>query len=173
MRDAGSRTALQSGRMSLAPRPARLFVIALLAAVAVCGALSIEAWPLTGWRLFSRERHQLASGWAATSVDAQGRQTPIPFDSFPASSSRFVNVMSGFARLSPAEREATCQTWARLVRERSGDTTGGLRLYSTIRDLREHIGRSQPVEPVRTLRWACADGRGARRAEPAPAGARP
>jgi len=150
--------------MSLAPWPARVFASALVVAVALCGALSVEAWPLTGWRLFSTERQATAVGWLGTSVDARGRETPIPFGRFPAADQHFISVMSSYASHAPAEQEATCVAWARLVRRYGGDTARGLRLYSTRRDMRRHVGRREPVQAVPTLRWTCADGHGARSA---------
>ncbi len=150
--------------MPLAPWPARVFASALVVAVALCGALSVEAWPLTGWRLFSTERRPIAVGWLATSVDARGRETPIPFERFPAADRHFISVMSTYAAQSPAEQEATCAAWALLVRRYGGDTARGLRLYSTKRDIRRHIGRREPVRAVPSLRWTCADGHGARSA---------
>ena len=150
--------------MSLASWPARLYLIAFVGAIAVCGALSIEAWPFTSWRLFSRERREIATGWVATSVGARGRETRIPFGRFAKPDRYFVSVMSSYGRLTPREREATCRAWARLVRRHGGSTAGGLRLYATTRDMRRHIGRRAPVAPVARLRWTCADGRGARSA---------
>lgn len=43
----------------MAPWPARLFLVSFVGAVAVCGAFSIEDWPLTWFRLFSRERPEV------------------------------------------------------------------------------------------------------------------
>lgn len=148
--------------MSMAPWPARLFVIGFTLAITICGAFSIEAWPLTGWRLFSHERRQITTSWEATSVDALNTETPIPFDRFDKADQHFINVMSGYRRLSPGKQEATCQAWARLVREHGGSTAGGLRLYATTRDMRRHVGRDEPVAATRKLRWTCADRRGAR-----------
>jgi len=152
--------------MPLASWPARLFVVGFTLAIAICGALSIEAWPLTGWRLFSHERRQITTSWTATSVDKRGRETPIPFGRFDAADGHFINIMSGYRSLSPQKQEATCQAWARLVREHGGDARGGLRLYLTIRDMRRHVGRDEPVVPQRELRWTCAGGRGVRAITP-------
>ncbi len=152
--------------MSLASWPARVFVIGFVGAIAACGALSIEAWPFTSWRLFSRERRAVATSWIATSVDARGHETRIHFSRFSKPNRYFVSVMSSYGRLPPREQEATCRAWARLVRRRGGDVAGGLRLYATTRDMRRHIGRRERVMPAKSLRWTCAGGRGARRAAP-------
>jgi hypothetical protein len=151
--------------MLLARWPARLYAIALVVAVALCGALSIEAWPLTGWRLFATERRPIAHGWMATSVDARGHETEIPFDRFPAADRHLTSVMWTYAARTPAEQEATCVAWARLVRRYGGSAERGLRLYSTTRDMRRHVGRHEPVQAIAKLRWTCADGHGARAAD--------
>jgi hypothetical protein len=157
--------------MPLAPWPARAFVVAFTVAIAVCGAFSIEAWPLTGWRLFSHERHRIATGWMATSVDANGTQTPIAFGRFPAADRHFLSIMRTYGTLAADEQEAICLTWARLVRRQGASTAGGLRLYATTRDMRLHVGRGEPVAPTASLRWTCAGGHGARRARAGAAGA--
>jgi hypothetical protein len=158
--------------MPLAPWPARAFVVAFTVAIAVCGALSIEAWPLTGWRLFSHERHRIATDWMATSVDSHGSQTPVSFGRFPAADRHFLSIMRTFGALAADEQEAICQAWTRLVRRQGASTAGGLRLYATTRDMRLHVGRREPVAPTASLRWTCAGGHGARRAAASAAGAR-
>jgi len=150
--------------MSAARWPARAWFLTFVGAIVVCGALSIEAWPFTSWRLFSRERREIATGWMATSVDARGRERRVRFIRFAKPDRYFVSVMSTYARLSPREQAATCRAWARLVRRHGGSVAGGLRLYATTRDMREHVGRRAPVAPVARLRWTCADGHGARAA---------
>jgi len=150
--------------MPLAPWPARLYLVAFVGTIAICGALSIEAWPFTSWRLFSRERRAIATGWMATSVDAHGRETPIRFSRFAKPDRYFVSVMSSYGRLPPDRQEATCRAWARLVRRHGASAAGGLRLYATTRDMRRHIGRRERVKPSASLRWTCADGRGVRAA---------
>lgn len=152
--------------MPLAPWPARVFVIAFAVAIAACGAFSIEAWPLTGWRLFSKERPQIATSWMGTSVDARGEETPIDFGRFPKADRYFISVMSTYGSLSRGEQEATCRAWARLVRRHGGSTQGGLRLYATRRDMRRHVGRREPLAAIQTLRWTCADGHGMRDGAP-------
>jgi hypothetical protein len=160
--------------MPLAPWPARLYFLSFVGAIAVCGAVSIEAWPFTSWRLFSRERRPIATSWMATSVDARGRETRIRFSRFSTPDRYFVSVMSSYGRLAPRQQEATCRAWARLVRLHGGSAARGLRLYATTRDMRLHVGRRERVAPTARLRWTCADGHGARaaRRDRAPSGPR-
>jgi len=158
--------------MRLAPWPSRLFVTALLVTVGVCGTLSIEAWPMTGWRLFSTERQRIDRGWRAVSVDAQGRETPVDFARFGSTYRFFNRTMTGFATLSRARQQTTCRTWRRIVRQRGGRVEGGLRLYATTRDMGRHIGRRAPVVARATLMWTCTERHGARGAGARGAGAR-
>jgi hypothetical protein len=148
--------------MPLAPWPGRLFLVTFVGAVAVCGALSIEAWPLTSFRLFSRERHEVARGWMATSVDARGHETRIRFARFPRPDRAFIAIMATYGQLSSDEQAATCRAWARLVRRHGGSAGGGLRLYATTRHMRLHVGRRERVKAQARLRWTCSDRHGVR-----------
>jgi hypothetical protein len=48
----------QRGTEDAAPRWARWFVTLFLVSFILCGAVEVEAWPLTVWRLFSHLRHE-------------------------------------------------------------------------------------------------------------------
>ncbi|HEX7147705.1 MAG TPA: hypothetical protein VF512_09355, partial [Actinomycetota bacterium] len=52
-------------RQAPAPRWARWFVGAYLAVFVVCGVVGLEAWPLTGWRLFADARQARQPGFQA------------------------------------------------------------------------------------------------------------
>lgn len=146
--------------MPLAPWPARLFLVAFVATVAVCGALRVEAWPLTGFRLFADERGEVAKAWMATSVDARGRETRIRFARFGQADRHFTSIMAGYARLTPAEQAATCRAWARLVRRHGASTAGGLRLYATSRHMRLNGRLRERGRTEAQLRWTCSDRHG-------------
>src|SRR6266511_1677784 len=62
---------------------ARRFVWAFLAAFVIAGVFGIEAWPLTGWRLFADARTAKQVSWQGVTVDAAGRERPIPWDDLP------------------------------------------------------------------------------------------
>ena len=142
--------------MPLAPWPARLFVAVFTLAIVVCGTLSIEAWPFTGWRLFSHERRAVTASWAAATVDGRGRETLLQWERFPPADRHFLSIMSSFEHRTAAEQEAVCRTWARLQRRHAGVRARAVRIYRTMRDMRRHVGRRAPVEPERRLRWTCA-----------------
>jgi hypothetical protein len=57
-----------------APWFARPFVVAVPRRPFGVSAVTVEAWPLTSWRLFSHLRHDEQSSWQAFAVDGRGRE---------------------------------------------------------------------------------------------------
>jgi hypothetical protein len=137
-----------------APAWARWFVGAFLLAFVVCGLTGIEAWPLTGWRLFSHVRTEHQTTWRAAAVDAAGGERGVAFAGLPVAYKGFTLIMSRFDELSVARREETCRAWARAV-GRSGQDIESLRLYRLDRDLvPRRAGR--PATPAgQTLAYEC------------------
>jgi hypothetical protein len=134
----------------------RRFVAVYLAAFLVCGLFGLEAWPLTGWRLFADARTARQAGWQAVTVDRQGRETPIPFRDLPAGYHGDVQVLKGFGGLPERRKLAVCAAWVDAVRARGGQVEA-VRVYQTTADTSARVGdRSAP--PVRTLRFTCAGG---------------
>ena len=140
-----------------APRWARWYVGVFLALFLVCGVAGFEAWPLTGWRLFADARQARQPGFQAVTVDAEGRETPIPFSRLPAGYRGDVQVLKGFAGLPPARQAAVCQAWAEAVRDRGGEVAA-VRIYQTVTDVSRRAG-DRGVPPERTLRFTCRPGR--------------
>jgi hypothetical protein len=135
------------------PRWARWFVGAYLALFVVCGVAGLEAWPLTGWRLFADARQARQPGFQAVTVDRAGRETPIPFRDLPAGFQGDVQVLKGFAGLPPARQAAVCQAWAQQIRARGGEVAE-LRIYATVTDVSRRAG-DRAAPPDRTLRFTC------------------
>jgi hypothetical protein len=140
------------------PLPAwtRRFVAAFLAAFVVCGVFGLEAWPLTGWRLFADARQPVQVGWQAVTVDAAGRETPVPFGDLPAGFGGNVQVLKGFGGLPAAEQAAVCRAWAEAVRARGGQVEA-VRIYRTVTDVSRRVGQ-RGAPPARELRWTCREG---------------
>ncbi|HWD48021.1 MAG TPA: hypothetical protein VHM23_30665 [Actinomycetota bacterium] len=136
-----------------APRWARWFVGAYLAVFVICGVAGLEAWPLTGWRLFADARQARQPGFQAVTTDADGRETPIPFRDLRAGFRGDVQVLKGFASLPSARQAAVCQAWAREVRARGGEVAE-LRIYATVTDVSDRAG-DRAASPTRTLRFTC------------------
>jgi hypothetical protein len=140
-----------------APPWARWYVGVFLALFLVCGVFGLEAWPLTGWRLFADARQARQPGFQAVTVDGQGQETPIPFRDLPAGYHGDVQLLKGFAALSRARQAAVCQAWAEAVRDRGGEVAE-VRIYSTVTDVSRRAG-DRGAPPDRTLRFTCRPGR--------------
>jgi hypothetical protein len=93
------------------PRRVKWFVRAFLAAFIACGLAGIEAWPLTGFRLFSHLRRERSVSWERTAVDAQGLERAINFAGLPDGYRSFVLVATSFQGKPKDERDAMCRAW--------------------------------------------------------------
>jgi hypothetical protein len=139
-----------------APRWARWFVGVYLALFVACGVAGLEAWPLTGWRLFADARRAVQPGFQAVTVDRSDRETPIPFRDLPVGYRGDVQVLKGFAALPRDRQAAVCQAWAEAVRARGGEVAE-VRIYSTLTDVSRRVG-DRGAPPARTLRFSCRPG---------------
>jgi hypothetical protein len=138
-------------------------VAAYLVAFLACGLFAVEAWPLTGWRLFSHLRHAQLGGWRVYTVDAAGQEKRVDFAVFPRPDRHLTLIMRDYPRQSKAGQEAVCQAWAGHLRAR-GQAVSGVRIYRTVVDLHRHRYHRRPPPPRRRLAYLCADGKGARAA---------
>lgn len=139
------------------PLRTRIFVLAFLAAFVVAGAARIEAWPLTGWRLFSQPRSAYQVSWEAVAVDGEGLETPLPFERLSGAYRGFLHVLKGFRRLPETGRVAACDAWASAFR-RLGGRLEALRVYRIERDVSARAGRRGAPPAARVLAYTCADG---------------
>ncbi len=151
--------------MQTVERPAvpvwtRWFVAAFLTLFAVCGVAGIEAWPLTGWRLFADARQPVQVAWQAVTVDAAGHETPVPFRDLPAGFHGNVQVLKGFAALGAGEQAAVCRAWADAVRARGGQVEA-VRVYRTVTDVSRRVG-DRGAPPAREMRFTCGGPGGSR-----------
>ncbi|HKE98574.1 MAG TPA: hypothetical protein VKG45_06570 [Actinomycetes bacterium] len=135
------------------PRWVRWYLGVFLAAFALCGVVGVEAWPLTGWRLFADARSARQAGWQVTAVDAAGREQPLPFGRLPAGYQGHVQVLKGFPAVGPRRQGAVCQAWAAAL-SGLGEQPAELRVYATVTDLADRRGRVG-APPRRSLRYRC------------------
>ncbi len=129
----------------------RAFVVLFLTAFVACGVLQVEAWPFSGWRLFSHLRTDEVRGWLATGVEADGDERPIPFGSFSADHRGELHVLKGFDGLSPDARQDVCRTWAAET-ARTGTDVVEIRIYATTTS-----ARNPDRGPRRDLRHVCPE----------------
>jgi hypothetical protein len=137
------------------PIALRLFVAAFLSAFILCGFVGIEAWPLTGWRLFSHLRTSTLVTWEASTIDPAGHARPLRFRELPRAYRNFTLVMKTFADQPPARQAAACADWAGAARA-IGRPVEAVRLYRLTWDLSQREGeRAQLVS--RRLVYSCRD----------------
>lgn len=140
-----------------APRWARWFVRVFLSAVVLAGVFGVEAWPLTGWRLFADLRRPEQSSVRAYIVEPGGAERLVPFARLPAPYSGSTQVLNGLVRLAPDEREAVCAAWADAARE-IGLGVAGIRVYRLAWDASVRGGPRAAPPAERTILFACAGG---------------
>jgi len=137
-----------------APRGARWFVASFLTLFVVCGYFGIEAWPLTGWRLFSQLRTDRQVSWMATALDQSGNETPVPFSRLGYAYRGFPQVLQKFGRLAESKQLSICRAWAKVTSEQSSHHFSTIRIYMTEWRLSKRVGmRAAP--PDKTLRYEC------------------
>ena len=128
-------------------RVRRLLTWTLVVAVALCGLTGLEAWPLTGWRLFSSRRHPVVLRYEARVLTAAG-EARVPFGSLPHGYSGSGPVLERMAGQAAPEREPACAAWAAATTQALGAPVTEVRVYAVEDDLR-HRSRHE------TLAWTC------------------
>ena len=98
-----------AGGMDVVPRRARWFVGFLLLALAVPGIIGFDAWPLTGWRLFSLARDDSQTAWVLDAVDGRGETHVVELEDLPLRYRHAEWPMAELPGASTARREAVCQ----------------------------------------------------------------
>jgi hypothetical protein len=135
-------------------RWARPFVTLLLATFLICGVFGIEAWPLSGFRLFSAPRGPISSGWRLIAVTEDGTEVPVNVSRLGAAYRGFGFVARTFQELSPAERAAACRAWAGAASS-IGIDVATLRLVGFERSLIPRDEDGPLVEPTRSVVATC------------------
>ena len=137
------------------PAGTRWFVRAFLLVVFLCAALRLEAWPLTGFRLFSTLRTQTQITWVADTVAPDGTQTRLWFSDLPRPYQGFYLVMRGFRKLPPQEQRAMCAAWIAEAR-RVRDHVSKLRIYRVERQALPRNGDRGGGRETKVLEYACS-----------------
>ncbi len=150
----GTRQRIDETDAERPPAWARWFVGLFLGAFVVCAVAGIEAWPLTGWRLFSHLRHEHQTTWQAFAVDSSGVETRVSFARLPAAYHGFTLIVSKFGSLPAGRRTETCRTWAAAVRT-SGEDVVALRIYRLDWNLVPRKDGRPAVPPTRTPELEC------------------
>jgi hypothetical protein len=138
------------------PQPwARPFVGVVLAAFLTCGLLGIEAWPLSGFRLFSTPRGSITTGWRLVALTTGGKEVPVNVSRLGAAYRGFGFVARSFDALPAPERIAVCRTWLRAV-SASGIDPVVLKLVRVDQPLLPRDDEGPLTEPRRTTVSTCS-----------------
>jgi hypothetical protein len=113
-----------------APRSARIFVAVLFALLLVPGVVGFDAWPLTGWRLFSLSRDADQTRWVLEAVDGGGERRVVSLEELPLGYRHAEWPMAELPGASVARREAVCAA----LRDAVADVEPDLRELVIARD---------------------------------------
>ena len=139
------------------PQPwARPFVTVLLIAFLTCGALGIEAWPLSGFRLFSAPRSSVTTGWRMVALTADGEQVAINVSRFGPAYRGFGFVARSFDDLPPLEQVAVCRAWLWAAAS-IGIDADALQLVRVDQSLVPRDEEGPLAEPLSTVVSTCSE----------------
>jgi hypothetical protein len=91
------------------PRSARWLVGALFALLLVPGLVGFDAWPLTGWRLFSLARDETQTLWVLEAMDADGSTRLVDLEELPLRYRHAEWPMADLPGASTERRQAVCE----------------------------------------------------------------
>lgn len=134
------------------PPPARWVrpvLYGFLAVFLLCGLLSIEVWPLTGWRLYHERRGAERSSWQIVTVDEDGDEATVHLGELPLGWHNTSRLINEFDDLSAERRDEVCDAWAQPARA-SGREVIEVRVYRVRSTL-----RAEPPDRHRELAWTC------------------
>jgi hypothetical protein len=82
----------------------------------VSGLIGVEAWPLTGWKMYARLRHGDFWGWQVLAVGVDGTERSVDLRHAPAAYHGVTHFLAGFEGLSSEDRQAACLALAQVAR---------------------------------------------------------
>ena len=127
----------------------------MLALVLVCGVTGLEAWPFSGFRLFSQVRTPHVVSYRLATVDHAGTEHALPFRRLPAGC-RGVNLDLDAAANGPAAAwTAVCRAMVDGARA-ARDDVSSVRVYAVERDLSHRVGRTSTA--TSRPAFTCTDG---------------
>jgi hypothetical protein len=105
-------------------RGIRLFVAAFLGVFLLSGLAGIEAWPLTGWKLYARLRHGDFWGWQVLAVQPDGAERSLDIRHLPVAYHGVNHLLGDFEGLSAEARHAACLGLVEAARVQYPDVVG-------------------------------------------------
>jgi hypothetical protein len=147
---------VQRTRAEAVPRWSRWFVRVFVGVFVLCGVAGIEAWPLTGFRLFSHLRHEQTVGWLRTWVGPDGSERPVDLTGLPQGYGSFVLVVTSFASRPKHEQDAMCRAWISGL-ARVDPTVQAMRVYRLDQSLAPRRDGRPATSPLKSLVFVCTD----------------
>jgi hypothetical protein len=108
-RGTGAAPAAGSETDDAAPRGARWLVGILLVLLLVPGLIGFDAWPLTGWRLFSLARDARQTRWVIEAVEPGGDRRVVSLEDLPLAYRHAEWPMADLPGASDARRDDVCR----------------------------------------------------------------
>ena len=132
----------------------RLAVVGFLLAVLACGVLEVEAWPLSGFRLFSQVRTGTEVRWELVAVDAVGAERPVDLASMGRGFRQSLHQLPALAVGPVAAREAACEGWFGAA---GASDPAAFRVYRSVyeRSSPSSSSSAAPVQRAHDLRFTC------------------
>jgi hypothetical protein len=91
------------------PRSARWLVGVLFVLLLVPGLVGFDAWPLTGWRLFSLARDETQTLWVLEALDEGGSSRRVDLEELPLRYRHAEWPMADLPGASTERRQAVCE----------------------------------------------------------------
>lgn len=136
------------------PRPARLFAYGFLALLLVTSTGVVEAWPFTGWRLFSHVRSGTVTTWPVVAVGGDGTERALDLSAYGRGFRGASWLARRFPGLAPARRAEVCQAWADAAARSGGAPVEAVRVYQSRRPSPPRPGGAGPPTE-RLLLYEC------------------
>jgi hypothetical protein len=135
--------------------PVKALVVGVLALLLIAGVATVEAWPFTGWRLYSNTKGPTAGSFFAYRVGPHGREHKVDYDQLPYSYQRAPYVLNKFPHSSAATRESVCDGLAHGERK-AGYPVRAIRVYWEVRRVVPVDGERHTKLIERQRRYTCA-----------------
>jgi hypothetical protein len=91
------------------PRGAKVLVAVLLVLLLVPGLVGFDAWPLTGWRLFSLSRRATQTTWVIQAVEPGRAPRAVSLEDLPLAYRHAEWPMADLPGASGARRDDVCR----------------------------------------------------------------